>query len=372
MPEHNQDIRCTTAKSLEKFLADVRDLVPKGKIHIFRGENTDYRESRAHSALYREMAKQKLSREDVLYVQDEMNSALADHSVRDSRKEPMADMLARARHQGHKVNVIDFTSDCLIAAFFACDGEPDEDGKVYGLDILSPHHAVLPAVEPAQRMAAQKSVLVMPFRGYIEPEWCITIPAQCKDEFLRDLRLYHGIVPRDLYEGHYGYTQRAATIESWEKIVRKGVAAEADGRYDDALKHYREAVKKNTHEARGHKLLSNLLSDHHKIDETKADAIAESTEQSLKVIRRHHFDLHSHMTVAKTLYEETTNSDCSNEAKKKRRLARACYEQALLMLDQRDDEDEVHEVVDHLIALALRDGDSLRADQLRYLYTDPD
>ncbi len=368
MPDSDTDVRCATVRSLDRFLSEVRRFVPKGKIHIFRGENSDYGDTKVCSALYRELIEQGLSDPDVLYIQHDMSSALAEHSVRDSRKEPLADALARARHHGQDVNVIDFTSDCLVAAFFACDGKPDEDGQVYGLDILSPHHAVLPAVEPAERMAAQKSVLVMPFRGYVEPNWCITIPSKCKDYFLRDLRLYHGIVPRDLYEGHYGFAQRAEMMASWEKVVRFGVAAEADGRYDDALGHYRDAVRKNTHEARGHKLLAHLLESDHKTKEKQADAVGESVERSLKVIRRNHFDFDSHMLVANRLHDELRDGGWLDEAKLK--LVRACYEQAFVMMDPWGDDEDFEEVLGHLVALALRAGDYYRAAQLRYLYRD--
>ena len=37
---------------------------------------------------------------------------------------------AQLQHNGGKTSLIDFTTDYLIALFFACDGEPAKDGRV--------------------------------------------------------------------------------------------------------------------------------------------------------------------------------------------------------------------------------------------------
>ena len=40
------------------------------------------------------------------------------------------ELLTEIQHYGGKTNLIDFTTDYLIALFFACDGHHDKDGRV--------------------------------------------------------------------------------------------------------------------------------------------------------------------------------------------------------------------------------------------------
>lgn len=40
------------------------------------------------------------------------------------------EILTELQHYGGNTNLIDFTTDALVAIFFACDGEPEKTGRV--------------------------------------------------------------------------------------------------------------------------------------------------------------------------------------------------------------------------------------------------
>ena len=81
-----------------------------------------------------------------------------------------------------KTNLIDFTTDYLIALFMACDGSRGKDGRV----ILQEKEQINPYIqesyEPINRVIAQKSVFVRHPDGFIQPNGgdVINIPAGLK------------------------------------------------------------------------------------------------------------------------------------------------------------------------------------------------
>ena len=81
-----------------------------------------------------------------------------------------------------KTNLIDFTTDYLVALFFACDGHHDKDGRV----ILQKADEIQDMIKyprnPRHRVAGQKSVFVRHPKGFIEPHKnnIVIIPANLK------------------------------------------------------------------------------------------------------------------------------------------------------------------------------------------------
>ena len=76
---------------------------------------------------------------------------------------------AQLQHNGATTSLIDFTTDYLIALFFACDGEPAKDGRVILLkqDETTRDWIKTPK-NPEHRVIAQKSIFVQPPEGCIE------------------------------------------------------------------------------------------------------------------------------------------------------------------------------------------------------------
>ena len=88
---------------------------------------------------------------------EELQTAVLSTSEQFSRK-PISEFerLSVIQHYGGKTNLIDFTKDYLIALFMACDGSPDEDGRI----ILKEKELMEPYIEepyePINRVIAQK------------------------------------------------------------------------------------------------------------------------------------------------------------------------------------------------------------------------
>ena len=113
------------------------------------------------------------------------------------------EILAEVQHFGGKTNLIDFTTDYLVALFFACNGFPDEDGRVILLDKtgdMKDWIKYLPL--PRSSAIAQKKIFVSPPNGFIEREAVslITIPANFKTSILMYLQKYHNISLETLYD----------------------------------------------------------------------------------------------------------------------------------------------------------------------------
>ena len=192
-------------------------------------------------------------------------------------------ILSEVQHYGGKTNLIDFTTDYLIALFFACDGSPKKPGRVILLkqaevpakEIVIPQH-------PLNRILAQKSVFIQPAKGFIDPEETdyaetVCIPACRKEVILEYLRNSHGIESHSVYndlhgfivnqEIHQGASKEFCRGLAWQMRADKGQLYTEDGKlllvrpdggqlytedgklssaarqgYKKAIKHYTQAI----------------------------------------------------------------------------------------------------------------------------------
>ena len=116
-----------------------------------------------------------------------------------------SEILAELQHYGGKTNLIDFTTDCLIALFFACDGgAPKKNGRVIFLQKTDKEN-IWPPRNPNNRVVAQKSVFVQPKRGFIEPTEVVDVPHNLKKPILSYLRKSHGISIKTIYNDLHGF-----------------------------------------------------------------------------------------------------------------------------------------------------------------------
>ena len=117
------------------------------------------------------------------------------------------EILTEIQHYGGKTNLIDFTTDCFIALFFACDGHHNEPGRVILQKIGDIKEMVKPTRNPRHRVIAQKSVFVHPPNGFIEPhkDNIVIIPPNLKQGILQYLRKYHGISTEAIYNDLHGF-----------------------------------------------------------------------------------------------------------------------------------------------------------------------
>lgn len=166
------------------------------------------------------------------------------------------EILTEIQHYGGKTNLIDFTRDYFIALFFACDGEPAEDGRIILQKTDERHNMIKPPRNPRHRVIVQKSVFIRPPRGFIEPDEndIVTIPANLKQKLLQHLRDYHGISTEVIYNDIHGFIRNQNIHGDAYTHFYRGFACrnradktktdeEKQREYEKAIVYYNQAIK---------------------------------------------------------------------------------------------------------------------------------
>ena len=222
---------------LEDILRKISEIAQKsaGGGYIFRGENACYAE--VSSGLYREYKDLAVDDLRIEFIQQDI--------VREAKRFTIetddVKILDQLQHFGYQTNLIDFTTDYLIALFFSCDGHFDKDGRV----VLLRRESVPTRVpkSPVNRVIAQKSVFVTPPTGVVEPDDIIQIPADLKQPIWSYLRDCHGISTETIYNDLYGFIrQRAVHPSSYAKFC-KGLAYHYAHDYLNAIEQYTGSIE---------------------------------------------------------------------------------------------------------------------------------
>lgn len=256
--------------TVEEIIREIEKRAVAGD-YIYRGERECY--EKVSSSLYREYADIEAEHFDIEVVEREMLSVARKHAGH-----PLQDFLAdfavalklggtslseiddfeiltELQHYGGKTNLIDFTTDYLIALFFACDGQPDKDGRVILQKTVKIKDMIKPPRNPRHRVIAQKSVFVRPPKGFIEPAEgdIVIIRAALKQPMLAHLRKYHGVSTETIYNDIHGFIRtrdihRSAYSEFYrgltcqESVTGASPLEERQAAYAKAVAHYTEAL----------------------------------------------------------------------------------------------------------------------------------
>ena len=166
------------------------------------------------------------------------------------------EILTEIQHYGGKTNLIDFTTDYFIALFFACDGQPEEDGRIILQKIDVIRDMIAHPRNPRHRVIAQKSVFIRPPRGFIEPssDEIVIVPACLKEKILEHLRIYHDISTETIYNDLHGFIRNQDIHGEAYTAFYKGFACankgdeatiseEKEQEYEKAIGHYTKAIK---------------------------------------------------------------------------------------------------------------------------------
>ena len=211
--------------------------------YIYRGEPK--RHKRVSSSLYRHYAKEITAEHfDLEIAQDKMLKTATNYI----QEEDEVDILPLLQHYGGKTNLIDFTTDYLIALFFACDGFPNNHGR---LILLKKTEVVKAYIEKPRssinRVRDQKSIFVRPPKGLIEPALytVINIPKYLKQPILNHLRKYHNISTNTMYKDLHGFIRVQKLHQSDYTAFYSGLAFENSRQYDKAIMHYTKALELN-------------------------------------------------------------------------------------------------------------------------------
>ena len=139
--------------------------------------------------------------------------------------------LSEIQHYGGKTNLIDFTKDYLIALFMACDGSPDEDGRIIfqNKELVDPY--IEEPYEPINRVIAQKSVFVRHPDGFIQPneDDVINIPTNLKQPILVRLQKAHGISVETIYNDLHGFVRDQRNHMEFYRAIYDGLAQKQKG-----------------------------------------------------------------------------------------------------------------------------------------------
>ena len=165
------------------------------------------------------------------------------------------EILTEIQHYDGKTNLIDFTTDYLIALFFACDGHHHKNGRVILQKIEKIRNMIKYPQNPQHRVIAQKSVFVRPPTGFIEPHEneLVIIPAHLKKLMLEHLRTYHGISTETIYNDLHGFIRNQGIHGGAYTRFYKGLACQNRGdqaatveekqkEYEESIQYYTKAI----------------------------------------------------------------------------------------------------------------------------------
>ena len=231
---------------IQKLLQNIRGKTSQGE-YVYRGEPEQY--DKVSSTLYRKYAEDiQAEKFDIQIAQQEMLEQVKAYT--DFTDE--TDVLIELQHYGGKTNLIDFTTDYLIALFFACDGSPDQDSRVILLNKNSNQGIITsPKKNQNNRVISQKSIFFQPPKGYLEERdyVVIPIPKELKQPVLNYLRKYHGIETHIIYNDILGYIQNQEKHQGAYTEFFIGLTFQEKGNYEEAIKHYDEAIRINPQHA---------------------------------------------------------------------------------------------------------------------------
>ena len=222
--------------------------------YIFRGETKLHKEAPYYRRVSSNLCREYLDDIEAKGFEIELvQKEILDEAKKYSDKKEL-EILTELQHYGSKTNLIDFTTDYLIALFFACDGSPSEDSRV----ILQRRNSVESFLqrprEPRNRVMAQKSVFVRPPKGYINPDKVITVESNLKKPMLEYLRNSHSISTETIYNDLHGFIKNQGIHESaytefyrgntcQNKAKTLGSSIEKQEWHNRAIVHYTNALK---------------------------------------------------------------------------------------------------------------------------------
>ena len=235
---------------IDKVLEKINEIAKESATgdYIYRGEPKHH--DTISSSLYREYRDIESEHFDIAVVQEDILREAREYTP---HKMEDFELLATLQHFGDKTNLIDFTTDYLVALFFACDGEPEEPGRVILLQKQSEAYTVEKPPGTIRRAETQKSIFVQAPKGFVQPDRIVSVPADLKSALLDHLRKHHDISTKTIYNDLQGFIENRGLHKSAYTEFYEGLTCQERGNssktqeekqkwYDAAITHYTEAV----------------------------------------------------------------------------------------------------------------------------------
>ena len=204
---------------------------------LFRGESKCHK--KVSSGLYRQFDEIENTNFDIMDAQKRQLDIVRSYTkITDD-----FEILSHIQHRGGKTNMIDFTTDLNIALFFACCHALDENGRIiifhYFPDRDKIGCSIRSAIEPSNMADVQKSVFVIPKKGYIQEKntIIIIIPSELKESILNHLRILYGIESATVYNDLSGFIRDQEKFKDYEAEFYASVSYYHKGDIEKTIEH---------------------------------------------------------------------------------------------------------------------------------------
>ncbi len=215
------------------YINQIAEQSSESKRYIYRGQSKIYSDGITSTAKRRFKHSGRTPNEDE-YFEYHTNLIKDARSYRYGQELELNDteLLIDLQHYGAATGLIDFSEDLLIALWFACD-KPDENGKVFFLDVWTdqfehlvsggdlfkekekekdktkpPHYYLHTNFKSNARISAQKGVFIFGYQDIdIDNVASITIKKEDKVFIRQELKQYFNIEEKTLFQDIYGFAQ---------------------------------------------------------------------------------------------------------------------------------------------------------------------
>ena len=245
-------------RRIREIISEIEEKSASGD-YIYRGEPKHYK--KVSSTLYRQYEDDIEAEDfDIEVAQNEMLTEAKDYI---HETDEGFEILTQLQHFGGKTNLIDFTTDYLIALFFACESLFDKPGRVILLDesAQEANRAKKPR-NTINRVRDQKSIFARPLKGFIEiePDDAINIPKDLKQPISDYLKKYHDISTKTIYNDLHGFIRNQGIHEGAYARLYKGFTGQKRGdqattseekqqEYEKSIEYYTQAIRLNPNHA---------------------------------------------------------------------------------------------------------------------------
>ena len=188
-------------------------------------------------------------RQDEFNIEVVQEEILAEAKTYSHETEDPIEILTQLQHHGGKTNLIDFTTDYLIALFFACDRSDSlkEDGRLILLEKNRERkNQIFRPRNPQNRVIAQQSRFVRHPDGFLSPDdvKIITIPAHLKQPLLIYFQKYHDISTETIYNDLHGFITNQRFHEHAYLEFHRGLTYHLRGNEMEVLEERQDAYEK--------------------------------------------------------------------------------------------------------------------------------
>ena len=184
-----------------------------------------------------------------------------------------------------KPTLIDFTTDYLVAIYFACAGESKENGRVIVLEKTEKiENMIIRPYNPRHRVVVQKSIFLYPRQGFVDVTDAniVIIPEHLKHPMIMYLRKHHDLSAATIYNDLHGFITYENKRQDSKREFHLGLAFHIGGHdaestthskefYKEAIKHYDSAIKLDSEDSSSYYHRGECLLHLEQFDQAKID-----------------------------------------------------------------------------------------------------